>query len=151
MTAQDTTTVTPPRVATWVRVVTALLAVPQLVTGLWATLDTRGWYENFPGFGPMLVAAEPPYNAHLASDAGAGFLATGVVLLLAAVWGDRRPMQLALGGLLAFAAAHLAYHAPNPSPLLSDTANTLSLTGLIASAALPLVLLLLTLPRKDAR
>lgn len=145
------TTTTTPQVVGWVRAGAALLAVPQLVTGLWAVLDTRGWYDNFPGFGPMLVAAEPPYNAHLASDAGAGFIATGVVLVLAAVWGERRPMQLALGGLLAFAAAHLLYHAPNPSPLLSDTQNTINVIVLVLAAAIPLALLLVTLPRKDAR
>lgn len=144
-----TTTATPPRVATWVRVTTALLAVPQLVTGLWAVLDARGWYDNFPGFGPMLVAAEPPFNAHLATDAGAGFIATGVVLVLAAAWGERRPLQLALAGLLAFAVAHLAYHAPNPSPLLSDTQNTVNTIALVLAAAVPLALLLATLPRKD--
>lgn len=144
-------TTTTPQVVGWVRAGAALLAVPQLVTGLWAVLDTRGWYDNFPGFGPMLVAAEPPYNAHLASDAGAGFIATGVVLVLAAVWGERRPMQLALGGLLAFAVAHLLYHAPNPSPLLSDTQNTINVIVLVLAAAIPLALLLVTLPRKDAR
>lgn len=145
------TTTTTPQVVGWVRAGAALLAVPQLVTGLWAVLDTRGWYDNFPGFGPMLVAAEPPYNAHLASDAGAGFIATGVVLVVAAVWGERRPMQLALGGLLAFAVAHLLYHGPNPSPLLSDTQNTINVIVLVLAAAIPLALLLVTLPRKDAR
>jgi hypothetical protein len=146
-----TTTTAAPRVATWVRVTAVLLAVPQLVTGLWAVLDARGWYDNFPGFGPMLVAAEPPFNAHLATDAGAGFIATGVVLVLAAAWGERRPLQLALAGLLAFAVAHLAYHAPNPSPLLSDTQNVVNTVGLALAAVIPLALLLATLPRKEAR
>jgi len=38
---------------------------------------------------PRLVAAEPPYNAHLATDAGAGLLASGLVLLVAAWLSDR--------------------------------------------------------------
>lgn len=137
------------RVATWVRAVVAALAVPQLVTGLWAVLDTRGFYDNFPGFGAMLVAAEPPYNAHLITDAGSGFLAVGVVLVLAALWGERRVVQLALVGLLAFAVPHMTYHLANPSPLLTDTQNALSSGGLVVSAVVPLVLLFFT--RKEAR
>lgn len=137
------------KTATWVRVLVIALAVPQLVTGLWAALSPRGWYDNFPGFGPMLVAADPPFNAHLASDAAAGFVATGVVLLLAAAWGEQRGIQLALAGLTAFAAIHLAYHAGHPAPGLTDTQNTLSTISLVIAAAIPVALLLATGRTKD--
>ena len=57
--------------ARWVRLgMVVTLAVPQLVTGLWAVIATRNWFERFPGVDPRLVAAEPPFNAHLATDAG---------------------------------------------------------------------------------
>lgn len=141
---------TPARVATWVRAVVAALAVSQLFTGLWAVLDARGFYDNFPGFGAMLVAAEPPYNAHLITDAGSGFVAVGVVLVLAALWGERRPVQLALVGLLVFTVPHMTYHLANPSPLLTGSQNALSAGALVATAAVPVVLLLVTM-RKDAR
>jgi hypothetical protein len=78
-------------VATWVRIGLVALAVPQAVTGLWAILDPSGWFTEFPGFDPRLVAADPPYNAHLANDTGAGFLATAVALSLAAWWGSVVP------------------------------------------------------------
>ncbi len=66
------------------------LAVPQLVTGAWAILRPAGWFADFPGIGPALVAAEPPFNRHLATDAGAGFLAIGVCLAVAVVFGWSR-------------------------------------------------------------
>ena len=75
------------RVKPWVRVGMVVLAAPQLLIGLWAMLAPHHWYENFPGVHPHLISAEPPYNAHLATDAGIGFLCTGVGLLVAAAWG----------------------------------------------------------------
>jgi len=65
--------------------VAAAIGVPQVVIGLWALAAPKSWFDSFPGFAPRVVAAEPPYNEHLASDVGAGFLATGVVLVVAAV------------------------------------------------------------------
>ena len=71
--------------------------------------------ESFPGFDPRLVAAEPPYNEHLVTDVGAGFLATGVVLLVAAVWANRAAIGIALLAFVAFTLPHVVYHATNPS------------------------------------
>ncbi|MDQ4068297.1 MAG: hypothetical protein M3203_02285 [Actinomycetota bacterium] len=69
-----------------VRLGLAYLTVSFLIVGLWATLDPRGFHDGFPGGGRQWVAGDGPYNAHLVADAGVGFLAVGVVLLLAAVW-----------------------------------------------------------------
>lgn len=150
-TSTPTTTATPAPVATWLRWFVAALALPQLVTGLWAVTAPRHWYETFPGFGPMLVAADPPFNAHLATDAGAGFLATGVVLVLAAAWGERRLVQVALGGVLAFAMAHLSYHSVNPAPGLTDAEDVVSAIGLVLATVIPLALLWATRrPGKNA-
>lgn len=152
MTATMISTAAPAQVVGWVRWIAAALAVPQLVTGLWAVLAPRNWYDTFPGFGPMLVAADPPFNAHLATDAGSGFLATGVVLVLAAMWGERRVMQVALAGLTAFAAGHLWYHAANPAPGLSDAENAVSVGTLVLALVIPLVLLVATRrPRGETR
>ena len=52
---------------------------------------------RFPGWDPRLVAAEPPFNEHLAGDAGAGFLATGAIVLLAAWWAERRAKMICAG------------------------------------------------------
>lgn len=124
----------------WTRWVLAALAVPQLVTGLWAVVNPDHWFRSFPGFGPMLVAAEPPFNAHLASDAGSGFLATGVVSVLAALWGERRLVIAAGAGLLAFALPHFLFHATHPSDALSDLTNVVNTITLFAAVVLPLAI-----------
>lgn len=129
------------RVPGWVRLGAAVLAVPQLVTGGWAVLDAQHWYRNFPGFEPRLVAADGPFNAHLATDAGAGFLATGVVLVVAAVWGRRAAVGLALVTYLVFAAPHLVFHAANPADGLSSAEDARNVFTLAIGTALPLVLL----------
>jgi len=126
---------------TWVRLGLVAVALPQLVTGLWAVLDSSGWYEDFPGLGASWVAADGPYNAHLATDAGAGFLATGVVLLIAAAWGRRREATLALVTYLVFAVPHLTYHLRNSAPGLTDAENVQSVGSLVVGALFPLVLL----------
>jgi hypothetical protein len=120
----------------WVRLgVAVTLAAPQLLIGLWAVTAPANWFRNFPGFEPRLVAAEPPYNQHLASDAGAGFLATGVVLLVAAIWANRVSVLTALVAYAAFTVPHVLYHATNPADALTgfeDVTNVLALgSGLI--------------------
>ena len=127
------------RVASWVRWgVAVTMAVPQVAIGLWAVLGPRSWFDSFPGFDPRLVAAEPPYNQHLASDAGAGFLATGVALLVAVVWANRGALRLALLTYVVFTVPHVVYHALHPADLLTgaeDAANTFLLASGLALAA----------------
>ena len=135
---------------TWTRWAVAALAVPQLITGLWAVVNPDHWFRTFPGFGPLLVAAEPPFNAHLASDAGAGFLATGVVALLAAYWGDRRLVTVAGLALLAFALPHFLYHASHPAESLSDVTNVVNFVVLLIAAAIPAAIALSAFPRKES-
>jgi hypothetical protein len=121
------------RVPEWARWgIVLTLAVPQLIVGLWAVVAPERWYRSFPGFDPRLVAAEPPFNRHLASDAGAGFLATGLTLLVAAVWAHRAAVWTALLAYAAFSVPHVLYHALHPSALLSgteDVANVVVLFG----------------------
>jgi len=129
------------RSPTWVRLGCVALAAPQLFTGAWAIAAPAGWFAHFPGLGPNLVAADGPYNAHLAGDAGAGFLATAVALLVAAAWADRRVTVTALVTYLAFALPHFAYHLLHPADRLSGATNAGNVASLGLGAALPLVLL----------
>jgi len=116
----------------WVRVVLVLLAVPNIITGIWALVDPQGWFDNFPGWAPRIVSAHPPFNEHLATDAGAGLLATGVVALLAFVWFRRDVLIVAMVTYLCQAAPHLLFHLANPSDLLTSTERaTAELPGLI--------------------
>ena len=130
------------RVPRWVRVaMLVVIAVPQVVTGAWAVLAPHHWFDHFPGLGPLLVAAEPPFNAHLATDAGAGFLATGVAVAAAALLARRQLVLLALGTFLVAVAPHVVYHAAHFAPGLSDGENVVNV-GMLAFSAVTAVALL---------
>jgi len=121
----------------WVRIVIVLLAVPNLITGLWALVAPRNWFDNFPGWAPELVAAIPPYNEHLAFDAGAGLFASGVVMLVAAMWPRREIIITAAIAYLAFALPHFLWHLFNPADGLEpaeDTVNAVSLALAVVGA-----------------
>ena len=125
----------------WVRIgVGIALAPPQLLTGLWAVFATRSWFDDFPGLGAALVAAEPPFNVHLATDAGGGFLATGVALAAAALLARRSAVCVALLAYLSLAVPHLAYHAAHPAPGLSGTAHAVNLAMLSSGVAIAVIL-----------
>jgi hypothetical protein len=131
-----------------IRVLGIALAVPQTVVGIWAVLSPRAWYDDFPGLGPALAAAEPPYNAHLITDAGAGFLATGGLLLGACLLGGPAEIRIAAIGYLLFSAPHLVYHAANPSPLLPAFNDVLNVVLIGAQTAGGVTLIVLTTHRK---
>lgn len=122
------------RVAPWVRLALVALAVPNLATGAWAVVDPHGWFDGFPGFDPRLVAAEPPFNEHLATDAGAGLLASGVVLLVAAWFADGRSVRLGLIAYGTFAIPHAAWHALNPAEALTAAEDVQNATSLLFAA-----------------
>lgn len=124
---------TPP-VRFWVRIALVALAAPNVFAGLWAVLAPRSWFDSFPGWAPRLVAAEPPYNAHLATDAGAGLLASGLVLLLGAWFADRRSVQLGLIAFAAFSVPHAAYHVLHSAPGLTSAQNAQSAGMLVFTA-----------------
>ena len=133
----------------WLRGFAAFLAVPNLVTGVWAVSSPRGFFDDFPGLGPALVSAEPPYNMHLITDAGAGFLAVGGALALAAAFGGVGELRLALGVLVLFAAPHTTYHVLHPASGLEAGANLFSDLALGAQVLLPIVLILLSRAWKE--
>lgn len=128
-------------VRTWVRIGLVALGLPNALAGLWAVAAPESWYERFPGWDPRLVAAEPPYNAHLATDAGAGLLASGVVLLIAAWLADRRTTQVAIVAFAAFAIPHTAFHALNPSDRLTAAQDAQNVAVLVLSVVAAVALL----------
>lgn len=125
----------------WIRIALVALAVPQLVVGLWASFDPTGWFDDF-GLGAAWVSADGPYNMHLTTDAAAGFLATGVLLLLGAWWGRRREVLMALVAYTFFAVPHFLYHLRHDAPGLSSAENTQSVLSVAFGAGAPIVLLL---------
>lgn len=130
-----------PGVPRWVRLGLVALGLPYTAAGMWAVIAPHNWFDAFPGWDPRLVAADPPYNAHLASDAGAGLLASGVVLLVGAWLADRRSVTVALVAFSAFSLPHAAYHAINPAPGLTTAEDALNVAVLVTVAVAALALL----------
>ena len=86
-----------------------VVAVGQLGATLQALVAPRSFYEDFP-FGRGWVQAYPAYNDHLIYDYGAYTLGAVVALVIAAVWLDRRVVQLATASWLVSATIHLVNH-----------------------------------------
>lgn len=133
----------------WVRAGLVYLTVSFLVVGLWATLWPRTFYEGFPGGGRHWLEGDGPYNAHLVSDAGVGFLAVGTVLLFAAVWMERRVVQVALTATIVHGGLHLLFHLRHPNEAL-NRADTLMSNGGLALGAILAVVLLVAVSRTPA-
>lgn len=126
-----------PTVRPWVRLAAAALGIPTLIAGLWAIISPQGWFDNFPGFDPRLVAALPPFNEHLATDAGAGLFASGAILVVAAWLASTHAIKVGLIGYAAFTIPHTAWHLLNPADALSsaeDVTNSLTLVLSVAAA-----------------
>jgi len=115
----------------------ALVGVIDTETGVWALFDPRGWYDKFPGFGHHWVSGQGgTYNEHLVSDAGAGFLAVGLLLLVGAAIGSSVAMRLAALALLAHALPHFLFHVANSPEHLSDGDKAAGTYGLLAEAVI---------------
>src|SRR5918994_2332280 len=125
-----------------IRVGLLLLGLPQALIGLWALVAPRDWFETFPGAGHSWLPAYGAYNEHLATDVGGTFVAIGLVLVLAAVYLERRLVQVALIAYLVFEIPHFVYHLGADDRLSSGdqiaSATTLALTVLLALALLAL-------------
>ena len=122
------------------RVILIALGGIQFVNGIWATLAPRSFYDDFPlGIGGW-VSALPDYNEHLMRDVGGLFLATGFVLLAAAVWLERRLLIVALVSYLLFSVPHAIFHFFNLEPY--GTGDVIAnVVALAATVVLPLWLL----------
>lgn len=118
----------------WVRGALGYLAVTSVGVGAWASFLPNSFYDSFPGGGRQWIAGDGPFNVHMVSDTGAGFLAVGVVVALAAVWLDRRLVQAASAAVVVHAVVHLAFHLRHAHPTLGSVDTALSNGGLALSA-----------------
>jgi AhpD family alkylhydroperoxidase len=124
------------------------LGLVQTVNGLWALLAPRSFYDDFPPGRGGWVSALPAYNEHLMRDVGSLFLATGVLLLLAAARLERRLVAISLVTWLLFAVPHTLYHLFNLEPY-----DGVDVVGNVVTLALTVVLpvgLLVLLSRRPA-
>jgi hypothetical protein len=85
------------------------VAIGQLGATLQALLTPRSFYDDFP-LGRGWVTEYPAYNSHLIQDYGAFTLGAVVALVLAAIWLDRRVVQLAIISWLVGSTIHLISH-----------------------------------------
>jgi hypothetical protein len=123
--------------STWVTAALVVLAVPNLVAALWGLVAPEHWFDNFPGWAPRLVAAFPPFNEHLATDAASGLFAAGVAATIALWWRRRDVVIVAMAAFLAFALPHAVFHLAHPADALSgveDLVNTVTLWAAVAIA-----------------
>jgi hypothetical protein len=116
------------------------LAVPVIVTGGWALLAPRSWYNDFPVGSGHWISGLGPYQEHLVRDFGSLYLALGLLLVFAAVVLDRMLVRAVLAASLVFQVPHFIFHAANTEPF--STANNAVNLVLLAAGLLLTVMLL---------
>jgi hypothetical protein len=94
-----------------VRAGLGILAALQALVGVWALLVPAGFYGSFPLPGHAWVSLMPPYNEHLTRDVGELSLALTVLLVAAAVSGQRLLSVVAIIATAVYAVPHAVYHA----------------------------------------
>lgn len=129
------------------QIMLGVLAAQALIVGGWATFAPHSFYTSFPGFGMHWIAADGPYNHHLASDVGAFFLAVGAVSA-AALW-LRDSLLGRVAGLawVVFGIPHLIYHSFHKPEAMGGASFTLSVIAALLLPALGLACILVA-PRE---
>ena len=126
------------------------LAAASMVSGVWASVSPRGFYDDFPGGGRQWVAVDGPYNEHLVRDFGALNLALTVVTLVALVTLARAAVLAAAGAWIAYSVPHLIHHIRHVD--VYDTTDKVAAIGsLVLALVLPAVVLLAELRRPPGR
>jgi hypothetical protein len=120
----------------------------QLLNGVWITISPTSFYEDFP-LGRGWVEALPAYNEHLMRDVGALFMATGVLLIVAGYFLERRLTLISLVVWLLFAVPHTVYHLLNLAPYSTGDAVG-NVVALAATVLLPVYLLAMLLRSRVA-
>jgi hypothetical protein len=112
-----------------------LLAIPSIVIAAWGLISPHGFYENFPGAGRHWVSALPPYNEHLLRDFGSTNLTIALFLLGAALFMERRLVQVAVVAFLIGTIPHFVYHLTTTDHY-STSDNIWSLGGFVVELLL---------------
>jgi hypothetical protein len=125
-----------------------VIAFAQLGATMQALLAPRSFYDDFP-LGRGWVQAYPAYNDHLIYDYGAYTLGALVALVIAAIWLDRRVVQLATVSWLVSATIHLVNHVVTVDRYGTGDAVA-NLTGLFLFVAIPGGLLIRSINESQA-
>jgi hypothetical protein len=110
MTASETAPNTARKTSVVVRAGLGFLAVLQAIIGVWALFAPTSFYSSFPLPGHAWVSLLPPYNEHLVRDVGELSLALTVVLVAAAVIGQRLLCAVAVAAIAVYAVPHAIFH-----------------------------------------
>ncbi len=130
------------------RVGLALVAAGQAGVGFWGLIAPRGFFRDFPGAGHHWVSALGAYNEHLVRDYAAAELGLATLLVLAAIWFERR---LVLGAGAAFLVAtvpHFVYHLTTTGSF--STTDNLASLGAFVVELLVVVLAMLSVAQAPA-
>jgi hypothetical protein len=100
----------------WIAGLLVVLAAPQALIGLWALFAPHNFYSNFGLGGDPWVKVLGAYDEHLVRDVGSLFCALALVLIVAAVRGQRSLSYVAVAAWLTFAIPHAIYHFFNLGP-----------------------------------
>jgi hypothetical protein len=111
------------------------IAFAQLGATAHALLAPKSFYEDFP-LGRGWVEAYPSYNDHLIYDYGAYTLGALVALVIAAIWLDRRVVQVATASWLVSATIHLVNHVVTADRYSTGDAVA-NLAGLLLFVVIP--------------
>ena len=123
-----------------------IVAFGQIGATLQALFTPRSFYDDFP-FGRGWVQEYPAYNSHLIQDYGAFTLGAVAALVLAAIWLDRRVVQLAIVSWLVGSVIHFISHVATADRF--ETADAVgNLGGLFVLIVIPAYLLVRS--RRDA-
>jgi hypothetical protein len=112
-----------------------ILGVADLTIGVWAYLLPHAFYNGVP-----TVAMMPPFNQHFVTDAGAFFVAQGVLMVAAAIIMEYRLVMVALTSYLTFAVLHMVFHTTHLQGMPAGDAIGLVI-GLAFDVLIPVALL----------
>ena len=93
------------------RVGLGILAALEAMVGVWALFAPISFYRSVPVPGHAWISLLPPYNEHLTRDVGELSLALAVLLVAAAVTGQRLLSAVAIIATAVYAVPHAVYHA----------------------------------------
>ena len=125
------------------RTLLGLVAFGYAVTGVWALVAPRSFYDSFPGGGRTWVSVDGPFNEHLLRDFGALNLALVLVLGVAAWRGGYTLVRTAAGAAIVWSLPHFTYHLTHLDAFDAASDKIANLVSLGLSVVAPVVVLAL--------
>jgi hypothetical protein len=129
-----------------IRAALIYLAVTIGLVAVYILVAPRSFYDNFPTGPSAWVSVLPPYNEHLERDFGSAGLGLATLAALAAIWMERRVVQVAAIALFVGSLPHTIYHFTTTEAYGTGD-GIASLGGLILQTLLPLAVLYLASDR----